>query len=82
MGASAGQIRRLTGSLNGLQMWAVDGTWERVSTAWWSRPTPEEDLARAWAASVDSAIVRAHQHAAAARTKGAPADERDDHAIS
>lgn len=31
--------------------------------------------------SLDSTVVRAHQHAAGARKKGAPAGEPDDHAI-
>nr|WP_229896586.1 hypothetical protein [Streptomyces eurythermus] len=47
---------------------AVDGTWERVFTALMAQADAEEDLA--WAVSVDSTIVRAHQHAAGARKKG------------
>ncbi|WP_426682781.1 transposase [Streptomyces krungchingensis] len=39
----------------------------------------DEDLN--WVVSVDSTIVRAHQHAAGARKKGALADEPGDHAI-
>ncbi|GAA2280728.1 hypothetical protein GCM10010145_61250 [Streptomyces ruber] len=49
-------------------MWAVDGTWERVFTALTAQADAEEDLN--WAVSVDSTIVRAHQHAAGAREKG------------
>ncbi|WP_406154787.1 transposase [Streptomyces canus] len=50
------------GIYNRLRMWAVDGTWERVCTALTARADADEDLA--WALSVDSTIVRAHQHAA------------------
>ncbi|MCK2141654.1 hypothetical protein ABZ632_25825 [Streptomyces albidoflavus] len=47
-------------------MWAVDGTWERVFTALVAQADADEDLG--WAVSVDSTIVRAHQHAAGARS--------------
>ncbi|WP_245685130.1 IS5 family transposase [Streptomyces exfoliatus] len=67
------------GVYNRLRMWAIDGTWERVFTALISQADAEEDLN--WAVSVDSTIVRAHQHAAGARKKGAPAGEPDDNAI-
>ncbi|MFB7113148.1 hypothetical protein [Streptomyces sp. NPDC056190] len=53
---------------NRLRMWAADGTWERVFTALMTQANEEENLD--WAVSVDSTIVRAHQHAAGARTKG------------
>ncbi|GAA2638765.1 IS5 family transposase [Streptomyces axinellae] len=56
------------GVYNRLRMWAVDGTWERVFTALVAQADAEEDLH--WAVSVDSTIVRAHQHAAGARQKG------------
>ncbi|WP_412074640.1 IS5 family transposase [Streptomyces xanthophaeus] len=58
---------------------AVDGTWERVFTALVAQADADDDLN--WAVSVDSTIVRAHQHAAGARKKGAPAGEPADHAI-
>ncbi|MFI1675143.1 IS5 family transposase [Streptomyces sp. NPDC020598] len=67
------------GVYNRLRMWAIDGTWERVFTALVAQADADEDLN--WAVSVDSTIVRAHQHAAGARKKGAPADEPGDHAI-
>ncbi|GHF59924.1 hypothetical protein GCM10018787_04990 [Streptomyces thermodiastaticus] len=67
------------GVYNRLRMWAVDGTWERVFTALVAQADADEDVR--WAVSVDSTIVRAHQHAAGAREKGAPADEPRDHAI-
>jgi transposase len=56
------------GVCNRLRMWAADGTWERVFTALMAQADAEEDLN--WAVSVDSTIVRAHQHAAGARKKG------------
>ncbi|GAT85177.1 transposase [Streptomyces sp. F-3] len=56
------------GVCNRLRMWAVDGTWERVFTALVAQADADEDLS--WAVSVDSTIVRAHQHAAGAREKG------------
>ncbi|MEU3408576.1 IS5 family transposase [Streptomyces sp. NPDC006670] len=67
------------GAYNRLRMWAVDGTWERVFTALVAQTDAEDDLN--WAVSVDSTIVRAHQHPAGARKKGAPAGEPADHAI-
>ncbi|WP_435811113.1 IS5 family transposase [Streptomyces tendae] len=60
------------GAHNRLRKWAVDGAWEKVFTA-------EGGLD--WIVAVDSTVVRAHQHAAGARPKGAPADEPDDHAL-
>jgi hypothetical protein len=68
MGAPAGEVRKLARRLNRLGMWAVDGTWECVFTALMARADADEDLD--WAVSVDSTIVRAHQHAAGARKKG------------
>ncbi len=56
------------GVYNRLRMWAVDGTWERVFTALMAQAEADEDLT--WAVSVDSTIVRAHQHAAGARKRG------------
>ncbi|MGM0352510.1 transposase [Streptomyces griseoaurantiacus] len=53
------------GVYNRLRMWAVDGTWERVFTALVAQADADEDLDRA--VSVDSTIVRAHQHTAGAR---------------
>ncbi|WP_413252929.1 IS5 family transposase [Streptomyces brevispora] len=67
------------GVCNRLRMWAVDGTWERVFAALMAQADADEDLN--WAVSVDSTIVRAHQHAAGARKKGPPAGEPHDHAI-
>lgn len=62
------------GVYNRLRMWAVDGTWGRVFTALMAQADADEDLA--WALSVDSTIVRAHQHAAGARKKGSQSANR------
>ncbi|MFF8010782.1 IS5 family transposase [Streptomyces parvus] len=67
------------GAHNRLRMWAIDGTWERVFTALLAKADAEGDLD--WVVAVDSTIVRAHQHAAGARPKGAPAGEPHDHAL-
>lgn len=66
------------GVYNRLRMCAVDGTWERVFTTLVAQADADEDLN--WDVSVDSTIVRAHQHTAGAAT-GAPAGEPHDHAI-
>ncbi|MFI9423318.1 transposase [Streptomyces achromogenes] len=50
---------------NRRRMWAIDGTWERVFTALMAQA--EADGGLSWAVSVDSTLVRAHQHAAGAR---------------
>jgi hypothetical protein len=60
-------------------MWAVDGTGERMFTALVAQADADEDLS--WAVSMDSTIVRAHQHAAVARKKGPRPGEPDDHAL-
>ncbi|MGW7512814.1 IS5 family transposase [Streptomyces massasporeus] len=67
------------GVYNRLRMWAIDGTWERVFTALMAQADADEDLN--WTVSVDSTIVRAHQHAAGGRKKGPPPGEPVDHAI-
>ncbi|MFF6787516.1 IS5 family transposase [Streptomyces filamentosus] len=67
------------GAHNRLRKWAADGTWEKVFTALLAQADAESDLD--WVVAVDSTIVRANQHAAGARPKGAPAGEPDDHAL-
>ncbi|MFD4237482.1 IS5 family transposase [Streptomyces sp. NPDC058542] len=62
-----------------LRTWARDGTWEWVFAALMAQADADDDLN--WAVSVDSTIVRAHQHADGARKLGAPAGEPVDHAI-
>ncbi|MFD6656130.1 IS5 family transposase [Streptomyces parvus] len=62
-----------------LRKWAADGTWEKLFTALLAQADTEGDLD--WVVAIDSTVVRAHQHAAGARPKGAPAGEPDDHAV-
>ncbi|MFF3985121.1 IS5 family transposase [Streptomyces sp. NPDC001797] len=59
--------------------WAVDGTWERILAAVLAAADADDDLD--WTVSVDSTVVRAHQHAAGARKKGRPTPEPADHAL-
>ncbi|MFE7598224.1 IS5 family transposase [Streptomyces sp. NPDC057494] len=66
------------GAHNPLRKWAADGTWEKVFTALLAQADAEGDLD--WIVSVDSTIVRAHQHAAGARQKG-PRSASRDHAL-
>ncbi|MGW8354309.1 IS5 family transposase [Streptomyces wedmorensis] len=66
------------GAHNRLRKWAADGTWEKVFTALLAQADAEGDLD--WIVSVDSTIVRAHQHAAGARQKG-PRSASRDHAL-
>jgi transposase len=49
--------------------WARDGTWHRILTALQARADAAGDID--WLVCVDSTVVRAHQHAAGARKKGA-----------
>ncbi|MGW8801151.1 IS5 family transposase [Streptomyces sp. NPDC055775] len=53
------------------RLWSADGTWERLL----QQVQAEADAAGeiGWDISVDSTIVRAHQHAAGARTNAPPA---------
>ncbi|MFB8400744.1 IS5 family transposase [Streptomyces sp. NPDC055912] len=67
------------GAHNRLRKWAADGTWEKAFTTLLAQADAEGDLN--WVVAVDSTIVRAHQHAAWARQKGAPAGEPQDHAL-
>ena len=53
---------------NRLRQWAIDGTWHRVFIALMAQADARGELD--WIVSVDSTIVRAHQHAAGARKKG------------
>lgn len=67
------------GAYNRLRKWAIDGTWERVFTALLAQADAEKNLE--WVVAVDSTIVRAHQHAAGARSNGAQLREPADHAM-
>lgn len=51
--------------------WVVDGTWEVLLAAVLAAADADDDLD--WTVSVDSMVVRAHQHAAGALRKGRPA---------
>ncbi|MFI9810133.1 IS5 family transposase [Streptomyces sp. NPDC052301] len=59
--------------------WAVDGTWEMILAAVLAAADADDDLD--WTVSVDSTVVRAHQHAAGARKRGRPAWESPEHAL-
>ncbi|MGI3197909.1 IS5 family transposase [Streptomyces umbrinus] len=59
--------------------WAVDGTWEMILTAVLSSADADDDID--WTVSVDSTVVRAHQHAAGAVKRGAYSGEPSDHAL-
>ncbi|MFE2937011.1 IS5 family transposase [Streptomyces sp. NPDC059278] len=51
-----------------LRRWTADGTWDRVLE---HLQTGQEDAGRIeWVFSIDSSVVRAHQHAAGARLPG------------
>jgi transposase len=52
-----------------LRFWTADGTWQRVLDEVIVKDDSVGDLE--WVISVDSSVVRAHQHAAGARKKGA-----------
>jgi transposase len=51
-----------------LRRWTADGTWDRVLAA---AHVHDDGHPVQWTISVDSSVVRAHQHAAGARKKGA-----------
>jgi transposase len=51
--------------------WAVDGTWENIFAAVLAAADAVDDIG--WTVSVDSTVIRAHQHAAGALKKGTQA---------
>lgn len=53
-----------------LRRWTADGTWERVLDEVVVKDDSVGNIE--WVFSIDSSSVRAHQHAAGARKKGAP----------
>ncbi|WP_328550905.1 MULTISPECIES: IS5 family transposase [unclassified Streptomyces] len=60
--------------------WAVDRTWEMILAAVLAAADADDDID--WTVSVDSTVVRAHQHAAGALSKGASrSGEPADHAL-
>lgn len=52
-----------------LRKWTMDGTWERILAEVVVKDDAVGEVE--WIISVDSTVVRAHQHAAGARKKGA-----------
>jgi transposase len=52
-----------------LRRWTADGTWDRILAVAQVR---DDGHPVDWVISVDSSVVRAHQHAAGARKKGDP----------
>ncbi|BCM64835.1 putative IS1647-like transposase [Streptomyces sp. EAS-AB2608] len=52
--------------------WAVDGTWEKIFAAVLAAADAVDDIG--WTVSVDSTVVRAHQHAAGALKRGPQAE--------
>jgi transposase len=50
-----------------LRRWTADGTWDRILAAAQVR---DDGQSVEWIVSVDSSVVRAHQHSAGARKKG------------
>jgi transposase len=68
----AGPARALWALGDGLQRfarWQTDGTWARVEAA--LRTQADGAGALDWDAQIDSSVIRAHQHAAGARKRGA-----------
>jgi transposase len=53
-----------------LRVWTFDGTWDKVLAA--AQVKDDSVGAVEWVVSIDSAVSRAHQHAAGARKRGAP----------
>lgn len=52
-----------------LRRWSADGTWDKILAA---VQVKDDGQPVEWVVSVDSSIVRAHQHSAGARKKGDP----------
>ena len=52
-----------------LRIWTADGTWNRILDAVIVKDDAVENVE--WTFSIDSSSVRAHQHSAGARKKGA-----------
>lgn len=50
-----------------LRRWTDDGTWEKILA---KAQVYDDGVPVDWVISVDSSVVRAHQHAAGARKKG------------
>ena len=63
-----------------LRLWTADGTWQKIL----DEVIVKDDSVGAveWVISVDSSVVRAHQHAAGARKKGAARTRTSRHSPS
>ncbi|MEU9003766.1 IS5 family transposase [Streptomyces sp. NPDC048551] len=59
--------------------WGIDGTWERILAAVLAAADANDEID--WTVSVDSTVVRAHQHAAGASKRGQPDPASADHAL-
>lgn len=59
--------------------WQRDGTWDRLLAHVQTKSDAVGEIA--WEVSIDSTTVRAHQHAAGARKKGAPRQMRRSAAV-
>jgi transposase len=57
-----------------LRRWTADGTWDKILQAAIVKDDAVGELE--WVLSIDSTVVRAHQHAAGARKKGDPHEVR------
>ena len=57
-----------------LRKWTLDGTWDKILQAAIVKDDAVGDVE--WIISIDSTVVRAHQHSAGARKKGDPHEVR------
>ncbi|MEV8015880.1 IS5 family transposase [Streptomyces sp. NPDC086554] len=64
---------------NRFRRWANDGTWTRLLTHLHTQADATRDID--WLVSIDSTVVRAHQHATGARPPSGPSTEPSDHAL-
>ncbi|WP_406340264.1 IS5 family transposase [Streptomyces sp. NBC_00648] len=64
---------------NRFRRWARDGTWARLLARFQTEADAAQDID--WLVSIDSTVVRAHQHAAGARPSPGASGEPADHAI-
>jgi transposase len=64
----AGPLRALADRLWAVSPWQRDGTWRRILTALQAQADATGVIT--WDVSVDTTVVRAHQHAAGARKGG------------
>jgi transposase len=60
--------------LKSFNRWRRDGTWDRLLTHTQTKNDAVGEVE--WEVSVDDTVIRAHQHAAGARSKPSAADEK------